>query len=135
MSGGADEFVSGYDEMGNSNYVAGESYGLNMTKEAKNVNGEYISTKYITKYTNGTGDNNSITKTREVSKIGEGVKEIRRKSDVYGWYGDYLHIVERSYPFHKRGGNYGASRGSGVFFVRNSNDKGNSISFRICLAQ
>ena len=70
LSGGAYEYVAGYDKSGSTTYVEGESYGLNMTKEAKDEDGNYISTKYITAYNNGESDYSSTIKLFSVGKVG-----------------------------------------------------------------
>ncbi|MBR0546144.1 MAG: hypothetical protein IIW99_08020, partial [Treponema sp.] len=48
MSGGASEYAASFDKLGSNTYVVGSSYGLNMTQEAKDSSGNYVSTKYIT---------------------------------------------------------------------------------------
>ena len=133
MRGGYSEYVAGFNEKGDSNQLTNASYGLNMTKEAKDVNGNYISTKYITKYSNGTNITNSVTKIREVSKIGEGMKEVRLNNDLTSWFGNgYSNIVIQTNPFICRGGGIGNGVYAGVFCSADTHAYKSNV-FRVCL--
>ena len=126
MSGGAWEYTAGYDKQGSSSYVEGSSYGLNMTKEAKD-GANYISTKYITAYSNGTSTY-SGTKIYDVGKVGDATKEVYKGSGNYSWApnSDCAYFVYSSNPFFRRGGNYNSGANAGVFF--SSNGTGSSYS-------
>ena len=116
MSGGAWEYTAGYDKQGSSSYVEGASYGLNMTKEAKD-GANYISTKYITAYSNGTFTY-SGTKIYDVGKVGDATKEVYKESGNCSWApnSDYAHFVGSSGPFFKRGGYFYNGADAGVFY-------------------
>lgn len=53
ISGGAKEYLAIFNKLGESTDVEGENYGLSMTKDSE---GNYVSTKYVTTYSNGTED-------------------------------------------------------------------------------
>lgn len=127
MSGGAWEYTAGYDKQGSSSYVEGASYGLNMTKEAKD-GANYISTKYITAYSNGTSTY-SGTKIYDVGKVGDATKEVYKGSGNCSWApnSDYAYFVGSSGPFFKRGGYFYNGADAGVFYSYYS--YGNSRSY------
>ena len=136
LSGGAWEYVAGFDKSGNADKVEGELYGLNMTKEAKDTDGNYISTKYITAYNNGTSDYNSTAKLFEVGKVGDSTKEVRKKSETRNWFSDYSYFVYSDDPFFARGGCYGSGADAGVFISTYFNGYSNGTnSFRVVLGQ
>ena len=116
MSGGAWEYTAGYDKQGSSSYVEGASYGLNMTKEAKD-GANYISTKYITAYSNGTFTY-SGTKIYDVGKVGDATKEVYKGSGNCSWApnSDCAHFVGSRNPFFKRGGYFYNGADAGVFY-------------------
>jgi hypothetical protein len=116
MSGGAWEYVAGYDKKGSSTYLAGSSYGVNMTKNAKDSSNNYISTKYITAYNNGTSEYSAASTLYKVSITGDATKEVRKKSSTYGWFSDYSYFVASGDPFFKRGGGCGNGSSAGVFY-------------------
>ena len=135
MSGGAWEYTAGYDKQGSSSYVEGSSYGLNMTKEAKD-GANYISTKYITAYSNGTSTY-SGTKIYDVGKVGDATKEVYKGSGNYSWApnSDYAYFVYSSYPFFIRGGYCGNGAVAGVFYSYYSSgyrDSDNSFRAVLC---
>ena len=134
MSGGAWEYTAGYDKQGSSSYVEGASYGLNMTKEAKD-GANYISTEYITAYSNGTSTY-SGTKIYDVGKVGDATKEVYKGSGNYSWApnSDYAYFVYSSSPFFIRGGFYDNGAFAGVFYSgSNTGDSNLYISFRAVL--
>jgi hypothetical protein len=114
MSGGAKEYVATYDKKGSSTYLAGSSYGVNMTKNAKS--GEnYISTKYITAYSNGTSEYSSASTLYTVSITGDATKEVMQKSTSHGWFSDTSCFVCSNRPFFTRGGSYVDGSYAGLF--------------------
>ena len=115
MSGGAWEYTAVFDEKGKETYIANSSYGLNMTKEAKDEEGNYISTKYITKYTNGMNANDFTNKIFQISKIGDGIKEMR--VDSRSWFGDYSFEFSTVLIFSMYGGCCINDSGAGIFCV------------------
>ena len=112
MSGGAWEYV-----MGNYNDTI-SSAGFSSMPEAK----------YYDKYTAST----DFTKYH----LGDATKEtLKTKSTGQNaWYGDASSFVYSSYPWVRRGGNYGDGPGAGVFlFTNNGGVSHNYGSFRVVL--
>ena len=128
MNGGACEYTAGYNEI---NGIG----DFKIINEAKNENGEYISTKYITKYVYHFSSTENIQVKREVSKIGDSIKEVSSKSEGRSWYNNYSYIINSAYPFFIRGGTTGLGAGSGIFYSYCDNGKNYFYpSFRIVLA-
>ena len=100
LSGGYAELMSGFNKYGDTTCLEGSDYGLNMTKEAKDKDGNYISTKYITLYSNKSDDQNKV---REVGKIGDATKEVRKTSKGLAWFNELSWIHSTSRPFIDRG--------------------------------
>ena len=118
MSGGVWEYTAGFDKLSTSTDLT--TRGAGMTKEAKDKDNNYISTKYITTYSNGT-DSNSGTKIYDICKTGEAIKETQR------WFNDWDEIAYSRYAFFGRGGAYfGAASGmaAGVFSSNDCNADG-----------
>lgn len=133
MSGGALEYVACFDKLSSGDYVEDSSYGLNLTKNAKDENGNYISTKYITAYSNGEIDYNS--KIYSVGLMGDATKEVRRRTNSGSWFQDCCNVVSLRRPFLCRGGDYYGRSEAGVFC--SSVDFGNTYdhcSWRLVLA-
>ena len=77
--------------------------------------GNYISTNYITAYTNGTSTGSGV-KVYEVGKTGDATKEVdRRGPDAYNWFNDIGRFLKSSEPFFERGGEYLNKASAGVF--------------------
>jgi hypothetical protein len=105
-----------------------------MTKNAKDSSNNYISTKYITAYNNGTSKYSAASTLYKVSITGDAIKEVRKKSSSYGWFSDYSDFVGSGYPFFVRGGAYNDGSGAGVFYSSRGNGGVSSYaSFRVVL--
>ncbi len=100
LSGGNAELTSGFNKYGDTTFLESSDYGLNITKEAKDEGGNYISTKYITVYSNESDDYNKV---REVGKIGDATKEVRKTSFGVAWFNELSWIPVTSRPFVTRG--------------------------------
>ena len=133
MSGGAYDRAAGYDKLGSSSYLTSSTYGLNMIQEAKDANGSYTSTKYVTAYENGTSS--SANNAYNVCKIGDAIKEVRTGNDTSkAWFSDKSFLVNLRSPFFERGGIYDSGADAGVFCSNNSYGNSNShYSFRTVL--
>ncbi len=133
MAGGTHERTADFNKLGSSSYLANFSYGLKMTREAKDGEGNYISTKYITTYSNSS--NSSMDNAYAICKIGDAIKEVRtNNSSAVAWFSDNSYFAYTSGPFFGRGGDYTSNNGAGVFCSRGS--LGNSVgneSFRTVL--
>ena len=133
MSGGAYDRAAGYDKLGSSSYLTSSTYGLNMIQEAKDANGSYTSTKYVTAYENGTSS--SANNAYNVCKIGDAIKEVRTGNDTgRAWFSDYSYFARSGLPFFKRGGAYNNGSYAGVFCSYYNNGTSSSYSsFRAVL--
>ena len=133
LSGGAYEYVAAFDKESSSSYLTNTSYGGKMTAEAKDEEGNYISTKYITAYTNGTSTYSGV-KVYEVGKIGDATKEVNVGAGDDNWFSDYGYFLNSSYPFFERGGNYDGGSSAGVFCSNDGNGSNYSYDgFRVAL--
>ena len=104
-----------------------------MTQEAKDSSGNYVSTKYITTYSNGTSTF-SGTSIYTTGKTGDATKEVYIGSSFYGWLSDFSIFAHSSYPFFLRGGSYGNGSNTGVFSSDHDNGVSDSnFSFRAVL--
>ena len=133
LSGGAYEYVAAFDKESSSSYLTNTSYGGKMTAEAKDEEVNYISTKYITAYTNGTSIS-SGEKVYEVGKTGDATKEVNVGAGDYNWFSDTGYFLSSSNPFFKRGGYY--YRGSSVGVFSSYSDDGSNdyaYGFRVAL--
>ena len=134
LSGGANEYVASFDKLGDSSKVAGASYGLKMTENAKDGT-DYTSNQYITSYSNGTNTSSGFL-LYNIGKVGDATKEVYTGSETANWFGDYSYFASLSYPFFLRGGGFSNASLAGVFGSVSSNGvNGSSYSFRIVLAQ
>ena len=135
LSGGAWEYTASFNKLGNSSYVEGSSYGLNMTKEAKDEEGNYISTKYITAYSNGTNSGSGAV-LYTTGKVGDATKEVRKMSSSFtAWFNDYSYVASSTVPFFLRGGNYSSDSYEGVFCSDGYNGDSGSASIRVVLGE
>lgn len=135
MSGGAYEYAASYDKEGSISYVSGSAYGLYMTQEAKDSDGNYISTKYVTAYSNGTKTYYGST-VYQIGKNGDSTKEVYKGSEngYNGWYYDTCIFATSDGPFFNRGGYYSGSNSAGVFHSqRNQGAIVNTLSSRAVL--
>ena len=132
MSGGTWERAAGYNKL-SSSYLTSSTQGLNMTQEAKDADGNYTSTKYVTAYENET--NSSVNNAYNVCKIGDAIKEVRTGNDTSkAWFSDKSFLVNLRSPFFERGGIYDSGADAGVFCSNNSYGNSNShYSFRTVL--
>ena len=123
MSDGAWDCVASFCSEGMTDYIEDSSFGLLMTQEAKDNSGNYISTKYITKY-GGTSSHYGNKVLYYYGKTGDSTKEVNiggqdiNSSEIYreGWFSDYGSFVKVSDPVFRRGGSYNHNgQYSGVF--------------------
>ena len=127
MSGGANEYtmanmvsndgttmMSGYSTSSNSGYT-GKVYDSGNYTTYSGVN--YPSSKYYDKYSFSTSMSSRIR-----SKLGDGIKEVRKDS-MSGWYSNTYLLAYPSNPWFTRGGFYLNGEGAGVF---SSNGNGGS---------
>ncbi len=114
LSGGGYERIAIFNRSGSSTYLAGESYGLYMTREAQDSSRNYISTKYITVY-NNTGSAYG-TEIYTVGIVGDATKEVYTKNSYYNWHSEYSYFFYISSPFMDRGGYYNDGSVSGMFY-------------------
>ena len=127
MSGGALERVASYNKSGSSTYIEGSRYGLSMTQEAKNVSGNYESTKYITAYSNGTSSSPGNSVVYGVGKTGDATKEANKggnyntTSTLYAnWFKDQSYFCDENEPFLSRGDSQSSGFTAGIFSLRSS---------------
>ena len=134
LSGGAWEYVASFNKLGNSSYVAGDSYGIKMTENAKDGS-DYTSNEYVTVYSNAT-DTNTGTLLYNVGKVGDATKEAYKGSGSGKWFGDYTYFANLDHPFFRRGAAIGSNSYAGVFSSYYSDGTNNDArSFRVVLAQ
>ena len=121
MSGGIAERSAVYDKLGNSVYLLDDDIGLKMTQESKNNNGEYISKKYVTSYSNETETYNGDEKIYSLGKTGDIIKEVHVMNKLEAWFGDSNVVVSRNYPFETLGGYCGSTENyAGIFYTGTS---------------
>lgn len=117
MAGGAWEYI-----MGNFNSTAGKS-GFSTFPNDKYIN---IYSSSIFTGTNST--NNSLCTLATCG--GQALYETK------GWYHDSSYFVISNTPWFRRGGNYNAGRGAGIFNSKSYTGTNNALSgFRVALAQ
>ena len=111
-------------------------------QEAKDGKGNYISTKYVTVYENGTSSNSGNAIIYKVGKVGDATKEVNKggaysgtsTTRYYNWFSDYPYVANSSYPFFIRGGYYTYGSDAGVFYSSSTNGYSyNSYGFRAAL--
>ena len=141
MSGGAWDKVALYYSEGSKTYIEGSNYGLSMIQKAKDSSGDYISTKYITKYSGCSSSYGNIV-VYSYGKTGDATKEVNTGgqdsyiSKIYraNWFGDLLHLPSQPRPFVGRGGSCENSEPAGVFYIGETAGMSNpGISFRTVL--
>ena len=140
MSGAVWNRVAAYYSGGSSTFIQGSSYGLSMTKEAKNDNGKYISTKYITKYGGSTSNRgNEVIYT--YGKVGDATKETNlganyNSTTTYykAWFNDCAWFTYSSEPFLSRTGDYNGRNDPGLFCsIASQGNSHERTSFRTVL--
>ena len=119
MSGGGWERTATFDKKGDETQL---DYGKDMVNTTK-VNDNYVSTKYVTIYENGTSTyvGHDIFK---IGKIGDATKEISSRNDgnegyYCRWFGDQSFFFNQNSPYVARGGYNAGSTGSGIFCCNN----------------
>ena len=134
LSGGAWEQSASYNKASTSRYLTDASYGYNMTKEAKNGD-NYISTKYVTAYKNGTSTFYGTT-IYTIGKTGDATKETYEGAGKYSWNSDYAYFAYSGCPFFYRGGGYSEKSIAGVFYSYPANGESDvNYGFRVVLAK
>lgn len=136
MAGGGWEHVAGYDKLGQPARLT-NSNGINMTKHAKDpVTGAYISTKYLTAYSNGQMDNVSVDILYNMGKVGDASKEVRCSSGDTYWNGDFSRFIAYTVPYYGRGGSAGYESAGGIFYTDSTSGGAyGSVTFRVSLAK
>lgn len=119
LSGGAIEYVSCYDKLGDTTIVL-----------ATNP----VSSEYTTIYSNGEEPYSGVL-IYNVGKVGDATKEVCN-GETSNWFNDTSNFLSFDYPTFIRGGGYGNSNTAGVFYSNGSTGGYNErFSFRIALAQ
>jgi len=119
LSGGAMEYVSCYDKLGDTTIVL-----------ATNP----VSSEYTTIYSNGEEPYSGVL-IYNVGKVGDATKEVCN-GETSNWFNDTSNFLSFDYPTFIRGGGYGNSNTAGVFYSNGSTGGYNErFSFRIALAQ
>ena len=117
MAGGAWEYI-----MGNFNSTAGDS-GFSTFP-----NDKYINLYSSSIFTGTNSTNNSLCTLATCG--GQALYETK------GWYHDPSYFVISNTPWFRRGGNYNAGRGAGIFNSNSYSGTNNALSgFRVALAQ
>ena len=125
MSGGAQEIVACFDDLvsadssGNKT-IENENAGLPMTSDAKDKNGNYISTKYVTLYSGMHGSSSSLSKIYSIGKLGDATKEVFTKTSNTsgnGWLNDNLSFDNTTSGFMIRGGLNSGQNKTGIFHL------------------
>ena len=121
MSGGAQESIASYNSLSTSTYMVDINYGLKLTREAKDSNGNYESTKYITAYSNGTSVTDGNTIVYGTGKIGDATKEVYLGGKFIdntcrvNWHSDTVSFCATNSPFLTRGECCSSGSVAGVF--------------------
>ena len=141
MSGGAWESTAVLDKLGKTDIMNHNLFGQYLTREAKDSAGNYISTKYITKYENGNSSGETNIVIYGVGKNGDISKEIH-KGGEYGatstgiyknWFNDNAGVVSNGYPFAIRGGAHDNKSDTGLFACGGSYGFTDNTAFRTVL--
>jgi len=135
LAGGKWEHVAGYDKLGaRLTYQKDKNKGTIILNDVTDISGKYISTKYITAYTNGTADKSSTSKLFEVGKIGDATKEVRTTNSY--WFSDSSVYIIQNAPYFGRGGGASTSPVIGMFYSDSTHGQPlPGVSFRMALAK
>lgn len=137
MSGGKWEHVAAFDRLGGRlTYRKDVNLGTIILKDVTDSSGKYISTKYLTAYTNGSDDKSSVSKIFEVGKIGDATKEVRARSQSTNWFFDNSIFIISNAPYLGRGGGAGEGIYNGIFYSDSTYGQPlEGVTFRVVLGQ
>ena len=137
LSGNAWEYAAAFNSVDTNGY-----FSRNGWTTATGLTTDSASTKYATKYDNTESSSGGNQITCTVGKVGDATKEVNtggstdisNTSTKNNWFSDYPYLVNSSYPFFLRGGNYYGGSGAGVFCSHdNTGDSCSDGSFRAAL--
>lgn len=140
MSGGTDEPAAAFNKLGSPNILTSAN-NVYMTNAAKNASGEYVSSKYITIYSN---DEDSfvgnVTTIHKTGKIGDNTKEVNQggimpgsSTELYwSWFHNSPSNVSTSLPFYSHGGIYTSKSGAGIFHLAANNSRNSPMRVVLC---
>ena len=133
LSGGKWEHVAGYNKLGTSSRLGNAS---KMLSNAKDDSGNYISTKYVTAYSNGTEDKSGSSTLFEIGKVGDATKETRTTVEGINWFSDNSVFIIPNAPIFGRGGGAGEGIYDGIFYSDSTYGQSLAgVSFRLALGQ
>ena len=119
-------FITGYGApAGSSSSVTNGAYNTDLGKDAsttKNIYGIYDMSGGTSEYVMGVYSNtkglsgfNSLPDEKYYNNYTESSYTYHALTETNGWYSDAAYFASKSYPWFKRGGYYGESKGGGVF--------------------
>ena len=119
-------FITGYGSpAGSDENVANGAYNTSLGKDAsttKNIYGIYDMSGGMAEYVMGVYSNtkglsgfNSLPDEKYYNNYTESSYTYHALTETNGWYSDAAYFASKSYPWFKRGGYYGESKGGGVF--------------------
>ena len=119
-------FITGYGApAGSSSSVTNGAYNTDLGKDAsttKNIYGIYDMSGGMAEYVMGVYSNtkglsgfNSLPDEKYYNNYTESSYTYHALTETNGWYSDAAYFASKSYPWFKRGGYYGESKGGGVF--------------------
>ncbi len=119
-------FITGYGApAGSSGSVTNGAYNTDLGKDAsttKNIYGIYDMSGGMAEYVMGVYSNtkglsgfNSLPDEKYYNNYTESSYTYHALTETNGWYSDAAYFASKSYPWFKRGGYYGESKGGGVF--------------------
>lgn len=122
MSGGTAEYVASYIDNGNSILNTNGKNLIDAIEKHKDV------------YPKGGSQQANYEKTKDM--YGDAIYETSNNYiESNSWYSDYSIFLNGSTPFFKRGGNYGANTGAGIFcFNNDAGAASEAIGFRIVIS-
>lgn len=122
MSGASSEPGAAFNKFGSPSIITSAD-NIYMTEAAKNASGNYVSTKYITVYSNDEDSFVGNVTIHKTGKIGDNTKEVNQggmlpgsSTDLYwSWFHNSPSNVSTSLPFCNHGGSYSSGSGAGIF--------------------
>ncbi len=122
MSGASTEPGAAFNKFGSPSIITSAD-NIYMTEAAKNASGNYVSTKYITVYSNDEDSFVGNVTIHKTGKIGDNTKEVNQggmlpgsSTDLYwSWFHNSPSNVSTSLPFCTHGGSYSSGSGAGIF--------------------
>lgn len=122
MSGCASEPSAAFNKFGLQSVLTATN-NVYMTEAAKNASGNYVSTKYITVYSNDQDSFVGNATIHKTGKIGDNTKEVNQggimpgsSTELYwSWFHNSPSNVSTSLPFPVCGGSCSSKSGAGIF--------------------